>query len=69
MILTFSILLQKEGVKRMQEMDKTWRNIFAKQGGVLSKLKENPSMPKYYCLSMFPYPSGELLGFTNVLLF
>lgn len=23
-------------------------------------VKEDPSRPKYYCLSMFPYPSGRL---------
>ena len=23
------------------------------------KVKEDPKMPKYYCLEMFPYPSGS----------
>ena len=24
------------------------------------EVREDPSRPKYYCLSMFPYPSGRL---------
>ena len=37
-----------------QFVEDKWRNFFLKQ-----KL-ENPSGKKYYCLEMFPYPSGKI---------
>ena len=44
----------------------TARSIEARRPGVLgiaaarSASREDPARPKFYCLSMFPYPSGKL---------
>ncbi|HHW01988.1 MAG TPA: leucine--tRNA ligase [Thermoanaerobacterales bacterium] len=35
-----------------------WQKKWAEQS--LYKVKEDPGKPKYYCLEMFPYPSGKL---------
>lgn len=35
-----------------------WQQLWAEQG--LDQTPENPDQPKFYALSMFPYPSGNL---------
>jgi leucyl-tRNA synthetase len=40
------------------EIESKWQQAWAKQN--LYKVEENPAKPKYYCLEMFPYPSGNL---------
>ena len=35
-----------------------WQKRWEKEG--IFKVKESPKQPKYYCLEMFPYPSGYL---------
>ena len=38
-----------------QEIEKKWQSIFDKE-----KLYNNKSSKKFYCLEMFPYPSGKI---------
>ncbi|HSM83866.1 MAG TPA: class I tRNA ligase family protein, partial [Nodosilinea sp.] len=40
------------------DIEKKWQQVWAEQG--LDKAVENPDQPKFYALSMFPYPSGNL---------
>jgi leucyl-tRNA synthetase len=40
------------------EIEAKWQGEWEKQG--LDKASEDPSKPKFYALSMFPYPSGNL---------
>ena len=40
------------------EIEPKWQQVWAQQG--LDKASEDPSKPKFYALSMFPYPSGNL---------
>ncbi len=40
------------------EIEKKWQAIWAETG--LFRLDTRSARPKYYCLMMFPYPSGEL---------
>ncbi|WP_434555440.1 leucine--tRNA ligase [Prochlorothrix hollandica] len=40
------------------EIEKKWQQHWAEQG--LDRTIEDPSKPKFYALSMFPYPSGTL---------
>lgn len=40
------------------EIEAKWQQAWAQQG--LDKASEDPSKPKFYALSMFPYPSGNL---------
>ncbi|MBD2108561.1 leucine--tRNA ligase [Nodosilinea sp. FACHB-13] len=40
------------------DIEKKWQQAWAKQG--LDRAIENPDQPKFYALSMFPYPSGNL---------
>ena len=40
------------------EIEKQWQAIWA--GAGLFRLDTRSTRPKYYCLMMFPYPSGEL---------
>jgi leucyl-tRNA synthetase len=40
------------------EIEAKWQQTWAQQG--LDKASEDPSKPKFYALSMFPYPSGNL---------
>ncbi len=39
------------------EMDKKWQLFWSKKG---SKLKNTDKKKKFYCLEMFPYPSGKI---------
>ncbi|HCC68946.1 MAG TPA: hypothetical protein DEP99_03565, partial [Nitrospiraceae bacterium] len=41
-----------------QKIEEKWQKYWAEKG--LFEVKENPSKPKYYCLEMFPYPSGDI---------
>ncbi len=38
-----------------QEIEKKWQSVFEKE-----KLYNNKSSKKFYCLEMFPYPSGKI---------
>ncbi|MGB3135383.1 MAG: leucine--tRNA ligase [Nodosilinea sp.] len=40
------------------DIEKKWQQAWAEQG--LNRAVENPDQPKFYALSMFPYPSGNL---------
>ncbi|HEY9761282.1 MAG TPA: leucine--tRNA ligase [Trichocoleus sp.] len=40
------------------EIEEKWQKTWAEQG--VDKASEDPSKPKFYALSMFPYPSGNL---------
>jgi len=39
-------------------IEEKWQQIWAEQG--IDQTPENPNQPKFYALSMFPYPSGSL---------
>lgn len=41
-----------------KEIEEKWQKIW--EESKLFKVKEDPSKPKYYCLEMFPYPSGRI---------
>ena len=47
-----------QNVYQPQAVEKQIQNQWSQQQ--LFKTTENPSQPKFYCLSMFPYPSGRL---------
>jgi len=40
------------------DIEKKWQQVWAEQG--LDQAVENADQPKFYALSMFPYPSGNL---------
>ena len=40
------------------QIEKKWQKAWAEQG--LNKTSNDPNKPKFYALSMFPYPSGNL---------
>ncbi|MBX6353088.1 MAG: leucine--tRNA ligase [Thermoflavifilum sp.] len=42
---------------RPQEIEQKWRKRWQEEG--LYKVREDSGKPKYYCLDMFPYPSGS----------
>tara|TARA_B100000315_G_C14594777_1_gene598196 strand:- start:1484 stop:4093 length:2610 start_codon:yes stop_codon:yes gene_type:complete len=41
-----------------QIIEARWQAYWAKHGTF--NVEDNPSQPKYYCLEMFPYPSGRI---------
>lgn len=41
-----------------QEIEEKWQAIWQNKNNW--KATENPNKPKYYCLEMFPYPSGRI---------
>ncbi|MDP3297118.1 MAG: leucine--tRNA ligase [Thermodesulfovibrionia bacterium] len=41
-----------------QKIEKKWQEYW--EDKELSKVNENPNLPKFYCLEMFPYPSGKI---------
>ncbi len=41
-----------------EEIEKKWQDKWKEEG--LYRVKEEPDKEKYYCLEMFPYPSGNL---------
>ncbi|MFQ6083307.1 MAG: leucine--tRNA ligase [Candidatus Aminicenantia bacterium] len=41
-----------------QEIEKKWQKIWQEEK--VFEVTEDPSKPKYYCLEMFPYPSGDI---------
>lgn len=41
-----------------QEIEKNWQKVWPENG--LGKTEDKSDRPKYYALSMFPYPSGRL---------
>ncbi len=41
-----------------QEIEPKWQKIWEETG--IYKVKEDPGKPKFYFLTMFPYPSGDL---------
>ncbi|KAG9413775.1 putative leucine--tRNA ligase, mitochondrial [Aphanomyces cochlioides] len=43
-----------------QELDKKWQAIWEAKGSAQPASSTDSTKPKYYCLSMFPYPSGQL---------
>ena len=45
-------------VMDIQKVEKKWQNKWAKEG--IFKVKAEPKKKKFYCLEMFPYPSGKL---------
>ncbi|MDH7480227.1 MAG: class I tRNA ligase family protein, partial [Syntrophomonadaceae bacterium] len=40
------------------EVEKKWQEYWTE--GEFYRVWEDPARPKYYCLEMFPYPSGNL---------
>ena len=41
-----------------QEIEPKWQAVWEKQR--LHRTREEPGRPKFYCLEMFPYPSGDV---------
>ncbi|NOZ70165.1 MAG: class I tRNA ligase family protein, partial [Deferribacteres bacterium] len=41
-----------------QEIEKKWQKYWDEER--LFAVREDPSLPKFYCLEMFPYPSGKI---------
>ncbi len=41
-----------------REIETKWQRVWDETG--LFRVKEEPGRPKYYCLEMFPYPSGRI---------
>ncbi|MGE5508589.1 MAG: leucine--tRNA ligase [Chitinophagales bacterium] len=49
---------QVEGKYDFRTIEPKWQKRWAEAG--MYKVTEDPGKPKYYCLEMFPYPSGRL---------
>ena len=41
-----------------REIEPKWQRVW--EDGGQFRVTEDPSRPKYYCLEMFPYPSGRI---------
>ena len=41
-----------------QDIETRWQQKWADSGAF--EVQEDPSRPKYYCLEMLPYPSGNI---------
>jgi leucyl-tRNA synthetase len=41
-----------------QSIEERWQAVWAQEGTF--RVTEDPAKPKYYCLEMFPYPSGRI---------
>ncbi len=41
-----------------QQIEAKWQRVWAEQE--IFRVTEDPARPKYYCLEMFPYPSGRI---------
>ena len=41
-----------------QQIEAKWQRVWAEQEAF--RVTEDPTRPKYYCLEMFPYPSGRI---------
>ena len=41
-----------------REIETKWQRVWEETG--LFRVREEPGRPKYYCLEMFPYPSGRI---------
>jgi leucyl-tRNA synthetase len=41
-----------------EEIEKKWQKIWEERG--VFEVGEDPSRPKFYCLEMYPYPSGRI---------
>lgn len=57
------IIRRKEEAAMQQKYDfaaieKKWQDNWEKEG--IYRVSEDSPKPKYYCLEMFPYPSGNL---------
>ncbi|MBO7555287.1 MAG: class I tRNA ligase family protein, partial [Neisseriaceae bacterium] len=50
--------MKMQNVYQPQAVEKQIQNQWTQQQ--LFKTTENKNKPKFYCLSMFPYPSGRL---------
>jgi len=46
-------------------IEKKWQKKWEEAG--IFNVKEDPNMPKFYCLEMFPYPSGSGLHMGHAL--
>ncbi len=41
-----------------EEIEKKWQKIWEERGAF--EVEEDPNRPKFYCLEMYPYPSGRI---------
>ncbi len=41
-----------------QQIEKKWQEYWETER--LFEVKEDTALPKFYCLEMFPYPSGKI---------
>ena len=41
-----------------REIESKWQRVWEESGQF--RVTEDPARPKYYCLEMFPYPSGRI---------
>lgn len=62
--LLYGEILISKGVRHVKErydfreVESRWQGVWADTG--LYNIDRDPDKPKYYCLEMFPYPSGDL---------
>ena len=56
--MAVSQTMTKSTAYDFEQVERTWQQRWEEQD--LYRVDEDPSRPKYYCLEMFPYPSGRL---------